>query len=158
MFFFGGGGASPGSSVYIPQWKSLSVWSSFAERRVRDDREERDVRKNLPPLLTAGHTEVDGVFSRLYAAASEIQHSAEVRKWRIRVFLPIWITVWAETETGVDEQDAQPDSSARFWGKLREFDSDFRNYFIWSWMMPKIECASFYFLCTSSYSHSCVTE
>lgn len=60
---------------------------------MRDDREERDVRKNLPPLLTAGHTKVDGVLPRFYAVASKIQHSAEVRKWRIRVFFPIWIAV-----------------------------------------------------------------
>lgn len=38
---------------------------------MRDDREERDVRKSLPPLLTAAHTEVDGVFSRFYAAAQQ---------------------------------------------------------------------------------------
>lgn len=43
---------------------------------MRDDREERDVRKNLPPLLTAAHTQLDAVFSRFYAAAGEIRHSA----------------------------------------------------------------------------------
>lgn len=44
------------------------------------------MRKNLPPLPTAGHAEVDGVFSRFYAAASKIQHSAGVCKWRSCVF------------------------------------------------------------------------
>lgn len=43
---------------------------------MRDDREERDVRKNLPPLLAAAHTQLDAVFSRFYAAAGEIRHSA----------------------------------------------------------------------------------
>lgn len=59
-------------------------------------REERDVRKNLPPLLTHGHTLHRGrrcVLSLLTRAASEIQHSAGVRKWRSRVFFPVWIAV-----------------------------------------------------------------